>query len=121
MDNAVLSAPLVIILGLIAPILISVLKRAGTSTLLNQLIAVAVSFAFGLASVVIDHGGLHGVTLPVLLGWTTAAYAIAQLTYHTYFVETDINKALSALIWGAPAGSDATVTGGSNTAAKPGT
>lgn len=100
MDNPTLSAPVVVILGLLAPLIISALKRAGSSPVVNQLVAIVVSIVLGAASVVIDSGGFGTFDVPHVLAFSTGVFAVAQVIYQTYFHETDFNKRLTRLIWG---------------------
>lgn len=67
MDNPVLAAPVVAILGLIVPFLVSFLKTAKAAAWVNQAVALAVCIAAGAASVAIDAGS-GGLTLAALLG-----------------------------------------------------
>lgn len=113
MDNPTLSAPVVVILGLLAPLIISALKRAGSSPVVNQLVAIVVSIVLGAASVVIDSGGFGTFDVPHVLAFSTGVFAVAQVIYQTYFHETDFNKRLTSLIWGVTAGGNANGGGSS--------
>jgi CRP-like cAMP-binding protein len=56
MDNPVLAAPVVAILGLIVPFLVSFLKTAKAAAWVNQAVALAVCIAAGAASVGVVDG-----------------------------------------------------------------
>ena len=102
MDNPVLAAPVVAILGLIVPFLVSVLKASKAPAWANQVVALAVCIAAGAASVVIDAGP-GGMTLAALLGHAGAIFAIAQTAYRVWFVATPLNARLEAAVFGSPA------------------
>jgi len=100
-ENPILAAPVALVLGLLVPLAISALKSRNAPAWLNQAVAVAVSVVAGAASVIADHGGLSGITVPELLGYAGVIFAVAQITYRTYFGATPLNAQLEALVFGS--------------------
>ncbi len=102
MDNPVLAAPVVAILGFIVPLIVSVLKTAKAAAWVNQAVALAVCIAAGAASVAVDAGPGE-LTLAALLGHAGAIFAVAQTAYRVWFAATPLNARLEAAVFGSPA------------------
>ena len=88
MDNPVLAAPVVAILGFIVPLIVSVLKTAKAAAWVNQAVALA---------------GPGELTLAALLGHAGAIFAVAQTAYRVWFAATPLNARLEAAVFGSPA------------------
>ena len=102
MDNPVLAAPVVAVLGLLVPIVVSLLKARSAPTWLGQAVAIVVSIAAGAASVAVT-GGFGDASVAEVLGASWAVFAIAQTAYRLWFAATPLNASLEAIVFGSPA------------------
>ena len=97
--NAALDPGIIVILGLLAPMLISFLKTARFPVWANQLIAVAVCAVAALLSVVATDGFNALGDTTRLAGTAGVIFVLAQTAYRTYFVSTILNERLEAGLW----------------------
>lgn len=100
MENPTLSLVVLAILAVLVPPIVSALKSTSAPPWVNQAAALGVSLAAGLASVVIDAGGLDGFSLEMLLAHAAVVFALAQTVYRLYFADTPLNRTLENLVFG---------------------
>lgn len=103
MDDPFIALPVIAMLGVIAPFVISVLKSANAPPLVNQLVALVVCVAFAALSVGLT-GGFVSWTMPDIIAATGAIFVVAQSIYRLFFATAlePLNERLESILWGPP-------------------
>lgn len=105
MEAPPLAAVIAGLLAIIVPPLVSLLKSANAPPWAPVLIAVIVSLAAAILSLVIDGtiGRDTPLTLETVLGYMFAVFSLSTVVYRLYFKQTPANAALTAFGSRAPA------------------
>lgn len=116
MNDPSVTGPVAVALGIIVPLLVSLLKARHWPTEVNQAISILVSFGAGFGVFAIDQHGVSGFSWPLVFGYAGAVFALANTFYRVYFGGTTLNAALEGLLWKQPPaaspGADTQTTGG---------
>lgn len=96
--SADLTPAVAAVLALVAPAIVSLLKRRGWPAAVNAAIALAVAFGAAAASVALTDG-LGALSPERVSGYAGAIFTLAHLTYRLYFRETPLADALERAIW----------------------
>lgn len=99
MDDPIIALPVIAMLGVFAPFVISLLKSANAPPVVNQVVALVVCFLFAGLSVWLT-GGFVSWTAPDVIAATGAIFVVAQSIYRVYFVSTSLNERLETTLWG---------------------
>lgn len=108
MNDLIGNPSLVVILGVLAPFVISALKRPGWPTWAKQLLAIGVSLAVGVAAVALRvEASAVSWTFDVIVGHVATVLLVAEAAYHFLLKDSTspagtLNAKLEQLGAGAP-------------------
>lgn len=103
MDEPIVALPVIAMLGVFAPFVISLLKNANAPPLVNQVVALVVCFLFAALSVGLT-GGFVSWTAPDIIAAAGAIFVVAQSIYRLFFSTSlePLNERLESVLWGPP-------------------